>query len=169
MTGSRTLEQALADSPAAALVRRVADSQRVAAALAAADIVLPPTFNALQPGTCELRESTLVLFVGSPALAAKIRQSLPQLLAWLNRQGFELTEIKVRLQPERMSYRLSPGVESADWTGADSAPAPAQTPSEITGALALAEKLALTFPATTVGQAARRLAAKLRRRVAQTG
>jgi hypothetical protein len=169
VTRARSLEEALADSPAAALVRRVADSQRVAAALAAADIALPPNFDALQPGTCEKRESTLVLFVGSAALASKMRQCLPQLLACLNRQGFDLTEIKVRLQPERMSYRLSPGEETMKPDGPGSLPTAAADVSHVSGALDLAEKLALTFPGTSVGQAAQRLAMRLRRRVAQTG
>jgi hypothetical protein len=169
VTGARSLEELLADSPAAALVRRVADSQRVAAALAEAGIALPPHFDALQPGDCELRETTLVLFVASPALAAKMRQSLPQLLAWLNRHGFDLTEIKVRLQPDQTSYRLSsseeamkPGVSENDRHAVGLAP-------NARAALELAEKLALTFPGTGVGQAADRLAARLRRRVAQTG
>jgi hypothetical protein len=169
VASARSLEEALADSPAAALLRRVADSQRVAAALAAADISLPPNFDALQPGTCELRESTLVLFVGSSALASKMRQSLPQLLALLNRQRFDLTEIRVRLQPDRMAYRPSPGEETREpgvsgfFLSADEAA------SHLSGALGLAEKLALTFPDTGVGQAAQRLASRLRRRVAKTG
>lgn len=169
MTVTRSLAAALADSAAAALVRRVADSQRVAEALARAGLSLPPNFDPLAPGACDVRESTLVLFVGSPASAAKMRQSLPQLLGWLNRQGFELTEIKVRLQPERMSYRLFPGETQDGGSAAEAAPAPAGPQPDINGALALAEKLALTFPGTSVGEAARRLAERLRLRVAQTG
>jgi len=169
VTSARSLQEALADSPAAALVRRVADSQRIAQALAEAEIPLPPNFSALHPGTCEVRESTLVLFVGSSALAAKLRQSLPQLLAWLNRQGFDLTEIKVRLQPEQMSYRPSPGTDTNNPEGvADPGIAREPIPS-VAEALGLAEKLALTFPGTGVGRAAQRLATRLRRRVAQTG
>jgi hypothetical protein len=159
----------LADSPAAALVRRVADSQRVAASLATADVALPPGFDALQPGACEVREATLVLFAGSPALAAKMRQSLPQLLAWLIRQGFQLTEIKVKLQPEQMSYRLSPDAPGAPPGEVDlAAPSIRETPN-VSEALGLAEKLALTYPDSAVGQAAARLAQRLRRRLTQTG
>jgi hypothetical protein len=169
VTGTRTLEQALAESPAAALVRRVADSQRVATALVGAAISLPPNFDAQQPGTCEVRDRTLVLFVGSTALAAKMRQSLPLLLAWLNRHGFDLTEIKVRLQPERMSYRLSPGEETMNLVASENGLHAVGTSPNATGALGLAEKLALTFPDTSLGRAANELAARLRRRVAQTG
>jgi hypothetical protein len=169
LAGAHSLAKALADSAAASLVRRVADSQRVAEALAGADLSLLPAFDPLAPGTCDLREKTLVLFVGSTASAAKMRQSLPQLLGWLNRQGFELTEIKLRLQPERMSYRLSPD----DAEGAENIPttpgASGQYQPNATGALALAEKLALTFPDTSVGNAASRLAARLRTLLAQTG
>ncbi len=169
MRRTHSLADALADSAAAALVRRVADSQRVAEALARGGVTLPPSFDPLEPGACDVREQTLVLFVGSPASAAKVRQSLPQLLGWLNRQGFELTEIKVRLQPERMSYRLLPGETQDDGGSADRAAAPRPSSPSVKGALELAEKLALTFPTTSVGEAARRLAEKLRKRVAQTG
>ena len=169
MRGARSLQEALAESPAAALVRRVADSQRVAAALAGADVLLPLNFNALQPGTCDLRESTLVLFVGSSALAAKMRQSLPQLLALLNRQGFQLTEIKLRLQPEQMSYRLSPDGEFGGTSAVSVDPNRAGEAPDVSKALGLAEKLALTLPGTGVGEAARRLATRLRKRVTQTG
>jgi hypothetical protein len=169
LTGTHSLAAALADSAAGALVRRVADSQRVAEALKGADVALPPSFDPMEPGTCDVRESTLVLHVGSPASAAKMRQSLPQLLGWLNRQGFELTEIKLRLQPERMSYRLSLGeAQGAGAQAGRAAHPPGHEPS-IKGALELAEKLALTFPGTSVGEAASRLAARLRARVAQTG
>jgi len=169
VTRARSLQEVLADSPAAALVRRVADSQRVAEALATAEISLPPNFDALQPGTCEVRESTLVLSVDSSALAAKMRQSLPQLLAWLIRHGFDLTEIKVRLQPERMTYRLLPSEETMKSVVAGNHLQPVRSARDVSEALGLAEKLALTFPGTGVGRAAQLLASRLRRRVAQTG
>jgi hypothetical protein len=137
--------------------------------VAASNVTLPPNFDALTPGVCELRESVLVLTAGSPAQAAKLRQSLPQLLLVLVRQGFELTEIRVRLQPAQMSYRVESagnparsGVSSREY-GAD------QPSSNAQKALSLAEELALTLPDTGVGGAARRLAARLRRRIAQTG
>jgi hypothetical protein len=169
VTGTRSLEQALADSPAAALVRRAADSQRVAVALAGAEVSLPPSFDALQPGACEVRGTTLVLFVGSPALAAKMRQSLPQLLAFLDRHGFQLTEINLRLQPDQMSYRASPGEETMKRGALEHAVDSARVELSVSGALGLAEKLALTLPDTGVGRAAQHLASKLRRRGTQTG
>ncbi len=169
MKGARSIATALADSAAADLVRRAADSQRVAEALAKAGLALPPNFDPRATGACFLRDTTLVLFVGSSATAAKLRQSLPQLLGWLNRQGFDLTEIKVRLQPERMSYRLLPGESEAGTGGPGAHPAAAEPSLSVEGALALAEKLALTFPDSPVGAAARRLAERLKARVAQTG
>lgn len=169
MTGTRSLAAALADSAAAALVRRVADAQRVAEALSGADLPLPPNFDPREGGTCDVRDQTLVLYVGSPASAAKLRQSLPQLLGWLNRQGFELTEIKVRLQPERMSYRPAPWDAQSPEATANASPPVSQSRANAEGALALAEKLALTFPNTSVGAAASRLASTLRSRLAKTG
>ena len=169
MTGTHSLAAALADSAAAALVRRVADAQRIAEALVGAELSLPPNFDPLQSGTCDVRDKTLVLYVGSPASAAKLRQSLPQLLGWLNRQGFDLTEIKVRLQPERMSYRNSPWETQDDGVAATAVQAAAGPHPGAEGALALAEKLALTFPDSSVGAAATRLAASLRMRLAKRG
>jgi hypothetical protein len=169
VTGTRSLEQALADSPAATLVRRVAESQKVAAALASGGISLPPNFDALQPGTCEVRDATLVLFVGSPALAAKLRQSLPQLLALLNRQGFDLTEIKVRLQPERLSYRTPLDEGSIRRDGVRDFADSTWTGPNVSGALGLAEKLVLTLADSRVRRAAQSLAARLRDRLAQKG
>jgi hypothetical protein len=164
MPDARSVAQALADSPAAALVRRAADSQRIAQALAAAGASLP--FDPLAPGACELRERTLWLTAITPAAAAKLRQCLPQLLASLVGQGFDLTEIRVRLQPVRRSYRMREDSESADNDLARSRDAPPGAKLSVTGALGLAEKLALTFPNSPVGEAARRLASRLRKRLA---
>jgi hypothetical protein len=166
MPEARSIAQALAASPAAALIRRAADSQRVAHALAAADASVP--FDPLAPGVCELRERTLWLTAASPALAAKLRQCLPQLLASLHRQGFELTEIRVRLQPARKSYRMHGSSERVDDDLTHSRQAPGGPQPSLQAALGLAEKLALTLPHSPVGQAARRLADRLRKRLAQT-
>ncbi|HXF45385.1 MAG TPA: hypothetical protein VNK91_04625 [Burkholderiaceae bacterium] len=164
MPEARSVAQALAASPAAALIRRAADSQRIARALAAAGASLP--FDPLAPGACELRERTLWLTAKSPALAAKLRQCLPQLLASLDRQGFELTEIRVRLQPTQKSYRMHGSREFADDDLTRSREPPTGPEPNAKAALGLAEKLALTFPHSPVGEAARRLAGRLRKRLA---
>lgn len=167
MSAVRSVAQALAESPAAALVRRAADSQRLARALAAADTSLP--FDPLTPGACELRGSTVLMTVASPAVAAKLRQRLPQLTALLHRQGFELTEIKVRLQPARTSYRTGGSGQSECNGITHSRDGLNERRSNLTAALDLAEKLALTLPSSPVGQAAHRLAESLRNRLARTG
>jgi hypothetical protein len=167
MHAARSVAQALAESPAAALVRRAADSQRVARALAAGDAPLP--FDPLAPGACELRDRSLVLTASSAAAAAKLRQCLPQLTVSLRRQGFELTEIKVRLQPARTAYRMRASSPESDARLTHSRDAPPGPPLNPQAALALAEKLALTFPDSPVGEAASRLAERLRGRLAQTG
>ncbi|MCS6944289.1 MAG: hypothetical protein RMK97_02535 [Sutterellaceae bacterium] len=166
MHNTRLVAEALADSPAAALVRRALDSQRIAKAINRSGTPLPPAFDPLAPGACELRGDTLWLVAPSPAAAAKMRQSLPQLLQALSRQGFDLTEIKVRLQPRRMSYPREDDPRSAIPCLCDHKREDLQ---QLLGALSLAEKLALTFPNSLLGLAASQLAARLRNKLAQTG
>ncbi|MCX8004623.1 MAG: flagellar hook-length control protein FliK [Burkholderiaceae bacterium] len=164
MRVARSVTEALAASPAAALLTRVLDAQRVAKAVASSHAPLPPAFDPLAPGACELRGQILWLVVASPAVAAKLRQCLPQLRDALNRQGFDLTEIKVRLQPARKSYPADapPVTHIADLRESE-----AGEVRRLTAALSLAEKLALTYPGAALGEAASRLAARLRDRLAR--
>lgn len=98
-TPSRTVASALADSPAAALLARLAATQRATAAMAAAVAELTPGLDLTQPGTADLQGETLLLNASTAAEAAKLRQAVPGLLALLHQQGVEVSQIRLRVQP----------------------------------------------------------------------
>ncbi len=101
---SKSLFDALGESAAtASLLARIQTSERLARILAGAAVAIPG-FDPLAPGTCEVRGRTLHLRAPSSAVAAKLRQCLPSLLAALHRQGSEVSEIKVRVQPGQPAY-----------------------------------------------------------------
>lgn len=100
----KSLFDALGEASAtASLLARVQASERVARVLSRLE-VRTPGFDPLTPGSCELRDRTLHLRAASSAVAAKLRQSLPTMLAALQRQGIDLIEIKVRVQPGSAAY-----------------------------------------------------------------
>jgi hypothetical protein len=160
---AKTLADALAETPAAAQwLSRLRASQSVARLLAAASPPVGGGFDPLRPGACELRGGLLLLTATSPAQAAKLRQEFPRLQKLLNQQGLELSEIRVRLQPARTSYR-----EEA--SAAAQVPAPAEadesltTPArDVTAPLRFADELALTLRDSPLRTAVENLRSKLR-------
>ncbi len=100
----KSLFDALGETSAtASLLARVRASERVAQTLSRSSVQVPG-FDPQTPGSCELRGRTLHLRAASSAVAAKLRQTLPSLLATLQRQGVDLIEIKIRVQPRSAAY-----------------------------------------------------------------
>jgi hypothetical protein len=160
MRGAKSLADALASSPAGNLLHRVAQSAELAKVIKGAR-GLPPDFDPNAPGICELRDSVLWLSAHSPAQAAKLRQSLPGLQQLLLRHGFEVIEIRVRIQPGLTAYQGSvsgPQPAHVDAEAAARAGLDQQAPLEF------AEKLALTLRDSPLRAAARSLADRLRQR-----
>lgn len=158
----RSLFDALADAPAtASLLARVSASERAARAIASAPSI--PGFDPLQPGRCELRDRILLLRTSSSAIAAKLRQSLPSLLGVLQRQGVEVNEIRVRVQPERPGYHEEGSSDPRSGSGLTSADDPRNNSMNISCAQAFAEKLALTLTDSPLRTAAEKLSRRLRR------
>ncbi|HEX7156595.1 MAG TPA: hypothetical protein VF229_05225 [Burkholderiaceae bacterium] len=165
---ARRLDQALADAPAAAaLMARVAASQRAARIIAPVCAELTPEYDPNRAGACELREGVLRLYVRSNAQSAKLRQATPRLLQSLHRHGLEISEIRLAVQPRTA---VEDGAASAR-TGSSAAPATASSQREVVRALqaplAFARKLALTLPSGALREAASRLDAALQRRLAR--
>ena len=157
----KSLFAALGEAPAtASLLDRVAASERAARAIASAASV--PGFDPLQPGRCELRDKTLLLRPSSSAIAAKLRQSLPSLLGALQRQGVEVIEIRVRVQPEHSSYRIDGSSESRSSSGLTRRDSDADRTRNITAPQAFAEKLALTLSDSPLRSAAEKLSRRLK-------
>lgn len=161
-SSARLITAALRDSPeAASLIARWEATQRAALAIAPA-CRLVAGFEPLEPGVCELRGETLWLSVPSPSHSAKLRQAMPRLLSTLAADGFKVYEIKTRVQPAVTSY---PG---------DGSPAPSSSASDPTlgvpwprsgdRASAAVAALAESVKESPLKEAARKLAATLRRR-----
>lgn len=160
---AKTLADALAETPAAAqLLARLRASQSVARLLAAASPPIGGGFDPLRPGVCELRGGLLLLTATSPAQAAKLRQEFPRLQKLLKRQGFDLNEIKVRLQPARMPYREEVSTTAQVPTPADATSDSARSQSDLTAPLRFADELALTLRASSLRAAVESLRATLR-------
>ncbi len=168
MSETRSLAEALAASPAAALLRRIESSRKLAAAMAAAPVALPPAFDPMRPGCCELRDGVLILTAASSAESSKLRQVLPGLQRTLQQQGHQVNEITVRVQPARTSYTNDGKHFDIAARGAASQDAPQEDGHLADTALpvlSFAQKLALTLPDSSLGRAATALAIALKRRI----
>jgi hypothetical protein len=162
-SSARLIATALRDSPqAASLIARWEATQRAALAIAPA-CRLVAGFDPLEPGVCELRGEILWLSLPSPSHSAKLRQATPRLLSTLAADGFRVYEIKTRVQPAVTSY---PG---------DGSPTPSSDPggglswprSDERAAASVAA-LAESVAESPLKEAARKLAATLRRRVGRS-
>lgn len=168
---TRSLTDALADSPAGPLLARLAQLQRISHTIAPAVARLAPDFDAHDPWACELREGVLLLGARSAAQAAKLRQGIPGLLRLLHQTGAQVTEIRVRVQPARMSYPVQASDVAQVAVTGESAP-DAATPTDrpkpsstaVAGARRLASELAEGLPESPLKRAALRLQASLNRR-----
>jgi hypothetical protein len=167
---TRSLADALAESAAGPLLARVALAQQVSRTLADIVASLAPDFDVNDASACNLREGVLLLNARSPAQAAKLRQGVPGMLRRLHQTGAQVTEIRVRVQPARMSYperandlpQVSPRGESAP---ADSPepPHPTGLPTAVAGVKDLAQTLAHALPDSPLRRAAARLEAAVKR------
>lgn len=160
---AKTLADALAEMPAVAqLVARLQISQSVARILAAASPPIGGGFDPLRPGVCELRGGLLVLTAVSPAQAAKLRQEFPRMQKLLERQGLELNEIRVRIQPAHLPYaeQVSSGAHAC--AADEAASAQPKRPLDVAAPLRFADELALTLGDSPLRDAIERLRATLR-------
>lgn len=158
MHSGKTLTQALAETPAAALIAHCQRADQAANFIAAA-LVESASFPGPVPTfTCQIREHALLLFASSVAHTAKLRQALPHLLTMLQARGFNLSEIRVRVQPGSLAETDSGGGSSV---GSSVAEIVKQRP-DPAGALQFADKLALTLRPSPLRDAADRLAQRLR-------
>lgn len=167
---ARSLADALAESTAGPLLARIAHTQRLSRTLA--DIVTPlaPDFDVNDPWACELKEGVLLLNARSSAQAAKLRQGIPGMLRCLHQTGAQVTEIRVKVQPARMSYpeRANdlPQVPAREQIqGSSDAPSEpgAASPTAVAGLRNLAQSLIEGLPDSPLRRAAQRLQASLAR------
>jgi hypothetical protein len=169
---TRSLAAALADSPAASLLARLEQIQRIGRTLAGAAARVVPDFDACDPRAVALKGNVLILNVFSAAQAAKLRQAVPGLLLHLHQNSVQVTEIQVRVQPALTSYpeqpttpepATRPRAAPSGPEGAADAEGTARPP-VVAGAQALADTLATTLPDSPLRRAAERLQAAFARR-----
>lgn len=146
----KSLFDALGETSAtASLLARVRASERLAQTLSRSGVSVPG-FDPLAPGHCELRGRTLHLRAPSSAVAAKLRQSLPTLLAAVQRTGADVIEIKVRVQLGQAAYPNEVSVKTAS---SDNAP----RSQNLKSARQFADTLARELGDSALGQAAHKL------------
>ena len=140
-------DQILADSAlAAALLGRLAAGREAARIIAPICAEVAPDFDPFRPGSCDLRERVLRIWLRSSAQSTKLRQATPRLLAALQHRGLEVNEIKVGVQPRRVRESFAadalnrPGLAQDDLQRGQNKEAMYAKPLEF------ARKLALTLP-----------------------
>jgi hypothetical protein len=155
-TTSLTLAAALADSPAAPLLARLAATRAAVAVIAAAVAELTPDLDLARPGTADIQADVLLIHATSAAQAAKLRQAIPSLLALLQQRDLDLSQIRLRVQPG------GPSEPAVDLTQISHVPTPAHAPGQVAAAARFAKELAALLPDSPL----RRAAQKLRRSLA---
>jgi hypothetical protein len=159
---SKSLSDALAESPVAALLARCRESEQAGRLIAG---VLSDLGG--QMVNCLIRDGTLLVSVTSTAQAAKLRQAVPRLLLLLREEGFDLNEIRVRVQ---LAAAADPNAVPPPERRANDTPAgPLALPEggQARSALEFSEKLALTLRPSPLRDAALRLGERLRRQLAR--
>jgi hypothetical protein len=159
---ARPLADALAESPVGPVLQRLSLFQRIASTISPAVAQLAPDFDSIDPSAVNLRENVLWLNARSAAQAAKLRQGVPGLLQLLHQHGFQVIEVRVKVQPARMTYP-----EQTNEHVTQEPPVAADKPSRThvdAGARAFAEQLARDLPDCPLRDAALRLQAALRRK-----
>ena len=159
-SSARLIASALRDSPqAASLIARYEATQRAALAIAPACRHLAG-FDPVEPGVCELRGETLWISLPSPSHSAKLRQAMPRLLSALAADGSKVNEIRTRVQPAVTSYPGDGRAEPSSDAGGGGMHWPSSDESAVTAVVKLVDSVA----DSPLKDAARRLAATLRKR-----
>jgi len=144
-------------SATASLLARVRASTQAARILAHAATI--PGLDPLTPGMCELRDRVLWLRAPSSALAAKLRQYLPTLLVAMQRQGLDVNEIKIKIQPKHSLTALGLPNEAP----LETAKQPTQPLPRTAIAKESVGKLVLTLPDSPLRRAVEELSQQLGR------
>ena len=140
----------------AALLERWETAQAVGRVLAPVARSLAPGIDLLAQGRCDLRDGVLWIAVQSAAESAKLRQAAPRMLATLSANGWQVYEMKTRVQAGATSY---PG------QGTDVPSSSGTAFATVTDrGVAAVESAARELPESPLQRAVERLAETLRRR-----
>ncbi|HYA65623.1 MAG TPA: hypothetical protein VEE84_02990, partial [Burkholderiaceae bacterium] len=165
---ARRIDQILTDSAvAAALLGRIAASREAARIIAPICAEIAPDFDPFRPGSCDLRERELRIWLRSSAQSTKLRQATPRLLAALQRQGLEVNEIKVGVQPRRVrEHDRFDGSNSAQ-LAREVEQSKAITPAPYIAPLEFSRQLVLTLPDSPLRRAVAALGKAMAARLAR--
>jgi hypothetical protein len=153
---ARPVAAALRDSPAAAaLLARWETSQALTRVLLPLARSIAPGLM-LGPGHCDLCDGVLWITVESAAESAKLRQAAPRLVAALVAHGFQVYEMKLRIQAGGTPY---PGQGTAMASSSE-----LQYPRVSNRGIGAIETAARALPDSALRRALRRLAETLSRR-----
>jgi hypothetical protein len=158
----KSAAEALAQSPLAGLVDQARLLGRIASVVAEVSREAVSSTRSLPPPRCALQGRTVIITVGTPSQAAKLRQRAAALRHALEERVPEVTGIRIRLQPGG----------PADPIPGSPAEAPArqslgsvESPENLTAALRFAEDLTRDLHDSALRRSAQRLQASLRARL----
>ncbi|HYB52064.1 MAG TPA: hypothetical protein VED47_13235 [Burkholderiaceae bacterium] len=155
---ARRADQILADCVSVAgLLGRIKASREAARIIAPICAEIAPDFDPFRPGSCDLRERELRIWLRSSAQSTKLRQATPRLLTALQRHGLEVNEIKVGVQPRKVRESARNDAPNSAALPQDEALGARATQSTYTSGLAFARKLALTLQDSALRRAAQAL------------
>ena len=155
----KSAAEALAESPVAGILELARLLDQLSAAVEAGSRELMPGNPSPPALRCALQGDIVIVSVGTPALAAKLRQRTASLLQQLRETWPQITGIRVRLQPGSINYPM-PGVAAAG--AAQPVDRPTVAGSDREAARRFADELADKLRDSPLRDAARRLQAALR-------
>jgi hypothetical protein len=144
---ARRIDQILTDTPlAATLLARLAAARQAARVIAPVCAEITPDFDPLKPGSCDLRSGVLRIWLRSSAHSTKLRQAIPRLLATLQRNNVEVSEIRVGVQPGRVREKPAGKPGNTDPHPRLTHPSSREEMASTLKMQAFSRKLALTLP-----------------------
>jgi hypothetical protein len=155
----KSAAEALAESPLAGLLDQARLLGRIASAVAEISSEGASGTHSLPPPRCSLDGRTVIITVGTPSQAAKLRQRAAALDRAIRERLPELTAIRIRLQPGSLDDP-SPATAPGDGTPS-SGPVPVP-PASLAAALRFADDLSRELHDSPLRRSALRLQASLR-------
>jgi hypothetical protein len=158
----KSAAEALAEGPLAGLVDQARLLGRISSVVAEISREAVSSTHSLPPLRCALHDRTVIITVGAPSHAAKLRQRAAALEQALRERVPEVTGIRIRLQPgssaDPISGSSSPGSSS------ESSRTP-ESRESLSAALRFADELSRDLHDSPLRRSAQRLQALLRARL----
>jgi len=159
----KSAADALADGPLAKLVDEARLLGRVSSVVA--DVIREaPLAHPALPLHCALQGTTVIITVGTPSQASKLRQRAAALHQALTERLPEVTGMRIRLQPGGSADPVS-GTSASDPRA--SPPPPEPTTENLSAALRFADDLSRDLHDSPLRRSAQRLQASLRTKLAR--